>query len=410
MSSIDEEYQRAISWLFNQFPSYQNQGVQAYKPDLGNIKKLLEALQIDISAIQFIHVAGTNGKGTCTNYIGSILMENGYNTGVFTSPHLVDFRERIIVNGDKIDQRSVVEFFNTVRALPFSPSFFEVTLAMALRFFVQEKCEFVVLETGLGGRLDATNVVTPILSIITNIGLDHVNLLGDTFEKIAYEKAGIIKLKIPVIIGEFNNQTLPVFEKVALEKDASLFFITDNLVYKSHFTIKNYKQKNEKIILKAIEVLNQLGVKISNESVERGFTNVHRNTSYMGRFQITSKKPLEIIDVAHNEDGIIDLIQSVDQLDFKRLLVLYGSSSDKDYAKIISLFPQDAMIYFAEFTSSRSLKIENVEEEISAIHPNILFYKTVSEAYTAIEETRVEDDLTLITGSFYLISDFFQKK
>ncbi len=410
MSTLDEEFQQAISWLFNQFPSYQNQGVQAYKPDLGNILQLIEALQIDVSEIRFIHIAGTNGKGTCTNYIGSILMENGYKTGVFTSPHLIDFRERIIINGVKIDQRSVVDFCNKVKTFSFSPSFFEVTLAMALQFFTQEKCEYVILETGLGGRLDATNVVTPILSIITNIGLDHVDLLGDTIEKIAFEKAGIIKSNIPVIIGDVNNQTLPVFEKVALEKDASLFFITDNLVYKSHFTIKNYKQKNEKIILKAIEVLNQLGVKISNESVERGFTNVHRNTSYMGRFQITSKKPLEIVDVAHNEDGIIDLMQSVDQLDFKRLLVLYGSSSDKDYTKIISLFPKDAMIYFAEFTSSRSLKIESVEEEISSIHPNIQYYKTVSEAYTAIEEAREEDDLTLITGSFYLISDFFQKK
>lgn len=410
MSTISEAtYQQSISWLFNQFPSYQNKGVQAYKPDLGNIQLLIEALQIDSSAIQFIHVAGTNGKGTCTNYIGSILMESGNKTGVFTSPHLVDFRERMIVNGQKIDPKSVVNFCQKVKSLPFSPSFFEVSFAMALQFFVHEKCKYVVLETGLGGRLDATNIVTPILSIITNIGLDHVDLLGDTFEKIAFEKAGIIKPTVPVIIGEYTDKTLPVFEKVALANQAPLLFAKDEILKKSHFTIQNYKQKNEIIILKAIDVLKQLGVDISDDCVDNGFANIHQNTSYMGRFQITSEKPMEIVDVAHNEDGIRDLIHTIDQIVFQRLFILYGSSADKDYKKIISLFPKDAFIYFSEFTSDRSLKIDNVQQEIVSYFPKAQFYKTVSDAHVAIENARNEHDLTLITGSFYLISDFFQK-
>ncbi|MBN9292874.1 MAG: bifunctional folylpolyglutamate synthase/dihydrofolate synthase [Flavobacteriia bacterium] len=408
MSSSESGYQKTISWLFQQFPSYQNIGVKAYKPDLGNIRELIDYLKIDISAIQFIHVAGTNGKGTCTNYLASVLMESGYKTGVFTSPHIVDFRERIIINGKQIDEKSVIDFCQKIRDLSFAPSFFEISFAMALNYFAQEKCEFAVIETGLGGRLDATNIISPVLSIITNIGLDHVQLLGNTLPEIAFEKAGIIKENTPVIIGEYEVTTFPVFEKITKEKNAPLYLISSQPLRESRFKVENYKQKNEKIILEAILLLQQKGVKITEAGIENGFKNIYKNTSYRGRFQIISEKPLEIIDVAHNEDGIRDLMMAVKQFNYKRLHIIYGTSSDKNYEDLIKLFPLDAEIYFAEFSNARSLKMEAASERLRTDGRRISFYPSVVEAYESLKAIRNEEDLTLITGSFFLISDYFQ--
>lgn len=402
---METAYQETVSWLFQQFPAFQNVGVSAYKPDLKNIRALISELKLDFSDIKFIHIAGTNGKGTCTNYIGSVLMEQGYTTGIFTSPHILDFRERMLVNGQLIDKKMVIDFCEQIKNLSIEPSFFEITFALALSHFIAKKCDFVVLETGLGGRLDATNIVNPILSIITNIGFDHVQLLGDTLEKIAFEKAGIIKAETPVLIGEFTTETLPVFERVADEKNAVIYFADDYNVEKSHFSIDNYKRKNEKIILKAIEVLSSLNVKISNESIENGFKNIYHNTSYKGRFQIISEKPLEIVDVAHNEDGIKDLLNAIKQFSFEKLHIIYGSSSDKEYTKILDLFPDDAELYFTEFSNHRSVKIE----ELQLNKPNVTYFKDLQSAYLHVKNVRSNHDLTLITGSFYLISDYFAR-
>jgi len=408
MSSSESSYQKTISWLFRQFPSYQNIGVKAYKPDLGNIIALIDYLKIDISAIQFIHVAGTNGKGTCTNYLASVLMESGYKTGVFTSPHIVDFRERIIINGRQIDEKSVIDFCQKIQELHFFPSFFEISFAMALSYFAQEKCRFAVIETGLGGRLDATNIISPVLSIITNIGLDHVQLLGSTLPEIAFEKAGIIKENTPVIIGEYEVTTFPVFEKIAKERNAPLYLVSSQPLKKSHFKIKNYKQKNEKIILEAVFLLQQKGVRISTSAIENGFKNIYKNTSYRGRFQIISERPLEIVDVAHNEDGIKDLMMAIKQFNYKRLHIIYGTSSDKNYEELIKLFPSDAEIYFTEFSNARSLKMDVAREMLKADNRRISFYPSIVEAYESLKAIRNEEDLTLITGSFFLISDYFQ--
>lgn len=408
MSSSEFGYRKTISWLFQQFPSYQNIGVKAYKPDLGNIIELIDYLELDISDIQFIHVAGTNGKGTCTNYLASVLMESGYKTGVFTSPHIVDFRERIVIDGEQIDEKSVIDFCQKIQNLSFSPSFFEISFAMALNYFVQEKCEFAVIETGLGGRLDATNIISPVLSIITNIGLDHVQLLGNTLPEIAFEKAGIIKGNTPVIIGEYEITTFPVFEKIAKERNAPLHLVSSQPLKKSHFKIENYKQKNEKIILETILLLQQKEVRITEADIENGFKNIYKNTSYRGRFQIISEKPLEIVDVAHNEDGIKDLMIAVKQFNYKRLHIIYGTSSDKNYEDLIKLFPLDAEIYFAEFSNARSLKMGEARERLRADGRRISFYPSVVEAHESLKAIRNEEDLTLITGSFFLISDYFQ--
>lgn len=402
-TELDKAYQKTVSWLFQQFPAFQNVGASAYKPDLGNIRALINELNLDFSGIKFIHIAGTNGKGTCTNYIGSVLMEQGYTTGIFTSPHILDFRERMLVNGQFIDKETVIDFCEYIKNLSIEPSFFEITFALTLSHFIAKKCDFVVLETGLGGRLDATNIVNPILSIITNIGFDHVQLLGDTLEKIAFEKAGIIKTETPVLIGEFTAETLPVFERVANEKKSEIYFVNDYNVEKSYFPIDNYKRKNEKIILKAIDILRSLDVEISNESIENGFKNIYQNTSYKGRFQVISEKPLEIVDVAHNEDGIKDLLNAIKQISFDKLHIIYGSSSDKEYTKILDLFPDDATLYFTEFSNHRSVKME----ELKLNKPNIAYFKNIQTAYSHVKNVRSNEDLTLITGSFYLISDYF---
>lgn len=309
----------------------------------------------------------------------------------------------MLVNGQFIDKETVIDFCEYIKNLSIEPSFFEITFALTLSHFIAKKCDFVVLETGLGGRLDATNIVNPILSIITNIGFDHVQLLGDTLEKIAFEKAGIIKTETPVLIGEFTAETLPVFERVANEKKSEIYFVNDYNVEKSYFPIDNYKRKNEKIILKAIDILRSLDVEISNESIENGFKNIYQNTSYKGRFQVISEKPLEIVDVAHNEDGIKDLLNAIKQISFDKLHIIYGSSSDKEYTKILDLFPDDATLYFTEFSNHRSVKME----ELKLNKPNIAYFKNIQTAYSHVKNVRSNEDLTLITGSFYLISDYF---
>lgn len=408
MSDLDLIYQQEVSWLFEQFPSYQNIGTAAYKPDLGNIQALIDLLQIDYSAIKFIHIAGTNGKGTCTNYLGSILKEAGYKTGVFTSPHIVDFRERICLNGDNVTQEFVISFCKQIKSLSIKPSFFEITFAMALSYFVEQKCQFVVLETGLGGRLDATNVVIPILSVITNIGLDHVQLLGNTLAEIAYEKAGIIKANIPVLIGETTAETLSVFQKVAGERNAKIYIIDDSELQQSYFKIHSFKQKNEKIILKAIAVLRELGIDISNSAVDLGFQNIHKNTNYIGRFQIVSEKPLVIIDVAHNEDGIRELLLAIDKITYERLHIVYGASSDKDFMRIVGMFPREAHLYFTEFKSYRSVKADDVlKNNVLKSHFNTSFHLNIQDSLEAVKKVQSDNDLIVITGSFYLISDYF---
>lgn len=406
-TSLTERYKEATAWLFQQFPSFQQKGASAYKPDIGNIEALLAVLHVDLSNMKFIHIAGTNGKGSCTNYLGSILIEQGYTTGVFSSPHIVDYRERIIVNGEMIDEESVITFCDKIKKLDFSPSFFEITLALAFTYFAQKKCEYVVLETGLGGRLDATNVVTPILSVITNIGLDHTQLLGDTLSKVAYEKAGIIKTKVPVLIGEYTSETMIVFTAVATEKEAPLFLTDDFVVETSLFEYDNYQKKNEKTILKAIDILQTLGVEIAKESVLKGFENVHKNTSYRGRFQIMSKNPKIIVDVAHNVEGIKDLLLTIKQINHKKLRIIYGASSDKNYQEIIRLFPKEATIYFTAFMSERSVKIEELELAINDKDEIHYYFDKVEDAIELAKSHSKSEDLILITGSFYLISDFF---
>lgn len=403
-------YEASIEWLFEQFPAYQKIGQSAYKPDLGNTLSLCRQLEIGYDSLRFVHIAGTNGKGSTSSMIASVLIENKNTVGLFTSPHIHDFRERITVNGKQIPEERVVSFCNQIRAteLEVSPSFFEITWALALAYFIESNCNICVIETGLGGRLDSTNIISPILSVITNISLDHTNILGDTLARIAFEKAGIIKPGIPVVIGESLPETLPVFESKAKETGSKLIFAED-FVPKSEFVHPQgtYQRKNERTVRTALQALESKGFSFSPETIEKGIRNVSQNTGFRGRFEIISKEPLTIIDVAHNEDGIRQMLKTLELYQTGDLHIIYGTSSDKDIISILSLFPSNARFYLTEFTSQRSASLEDLKAVSKKLQLNALFFNHVKDALTSAQHSVNKSDTILITGSFFLVSDFF---
>jgi len=395
------DYQTTIDWLFKQFPSYQEIGKKAYKPDLGNIIQLCNHLHLDYNSLKYVHVAGTNGKGSTTNLLASICIEAGLKTGVFTSPHLLDFRERIAVNSDLIPQEEVILFCEKIRNLDFSPSFFEITFAMALAHFNKHKCDICIIETGLGGRLDATNIITPILSIITNISLDHTDLLGETISEIAFEKAGIIKQNLPVVIGEASSESLKVFEKVASERNSDLHIVQGNQTVQL-----DYKTINENTVKYSITFLRDY-FNITQQHIIQGIENIFKNRNFLGRFQYFEHSPNVILDVAHNPAGIEQLFNLVNQQTFKgQLHIIYGASSDKNVEEIISLFPKEAIISFCEFSTDRTMKIENFKQISSNFNLKFNFFHRIQDAYIKTKNSVNKDDTIIITGSFFLISDF----
>jgi dihydrofolate synthase/folylpolyglutamate synthase len=402
-------YEVAIEWLFNQFPSYQKIGKKAYKPDLTNIKSLCQELDIQFSKLNFIHVAGTNGKGTTTNMISSILIEEGYKVGTFTSPHIEDFRERIVINNKLISENLVINFCKKVKNTKFniSPSFFEITFAMALAHFENEKCDFCVIETGLGGRLDSTNIISPILTIITNISLDHTDILGNNLENIAYEKGGIIKNNIPVVIGEYNSETFPVFEKIAFNNKSKLIKAWEtNLKTEAFINKEGYPFTNERTVRASIEELKSR-IRISDKKIEQGIKNINKNTPYRGRFQKVCDFPKVILDVGHNEDGIRSALYMAQKDLQGKLYIIYGTSSDKDLNKIIPLFPLSAKIYFTEFSNQRSYKKSDFIQNTANNNTFLDFFGSIKEIYPKLKTTVNKEDTILVIGSFFLIQDFF---
>ena len=403
-------YSHTVDWLFNQFPSYQNIGKKAYKPDLSNISRLCEKLNIDFSRLKYIHVAGTNGKGTTTNMISSILIEEGYKVGTFTSPHIEDFRERIVINNQLISEDEVISFCDKVKKakLDISPSFFEISFAMALNHFLNEMCDVCVIETGLGGRLDSTNIINPILSIITNISLDHTDILGNTLESIAFEKGGIIKDNTPVVIGEYHKDTFPTFEKIATDKIATLNKAWDTDFNNEVFIYKHgYLNTNERTVRCAIEIIKET-FPISDVSITNGIKNIHLNTPYRGRFQVIHENPTVILDVGHNEDGISSCLMMVKKQLKGNLHIIYGASSDKDLSKITPLFPNQATLYFSEFSNNRSYKIADFKKNVEKIIRFSNYFTSIEEIYPKLKTSVNKEDTILITGSFFIIHDFFR--
>lgn len=398
--------------MFEQFPSYQKIGSKAYKPTLENILKITKRINSPERDLKFVHVAGSNGKGSTCSMLASILTEAGYKVGLFTSPHISDFTERIRINGECIPKDNVVSFIQRIRkdSFDFSPSFFEVTFAMALRHFKGEKCDICIIETGLGGRLDATNIISPILSVITNISLEHTNILGETIEEIAIEKAGIIKENIPVVLGRMSEELLEQFANISDKKNAKVYF-TEN---KSHsFSLPllgEYQKDNFQLVLNAVHLLKSTDFSISEVAIQKGLDRLSKNTGFAGRLQIVGKKPLVIMDVSHNADGIKATISCIEEINKGKLHIVFGSSSDKDLSTIFKELPENANLFFTEFSNQRSCSIASFKKESEQNKfQNVAFFSNPQNALENAKLTANQSDTILVIGSFFLVGDLMKK-
>jgi dihydrofolate synthase / folylpolyglutamate synthase len=400
-----ETYTQAVSWLFDQFPSYQNNGASAYKPGLKQTTDLLQFLGVYPENMSVIHVAGTNGKGSTCSYMSSILTENNEKVGLFTSPHIFDFRERIRINGVQIDEASVVNFCQRVidLHLGFEPSFFEVTFAMAIDHFQRNNCSYAVIETGMGGRLDSTNVLQSKIAVITNIGLDHTQFLGETLPEIAMEKAGIIKSSQPVVIGQTQKEIEALFIEKANSFSAPISFADkENWNIIESLELPEHQKTNLKTALCALQKLN---VPFSEETIQKALQNLHLNTGLFGRLTKVSENPLIYLDVSHNQDGIQATLMDLRTIQFDQLHIIYGASQDKNASSILSLFPDEALIHLCEFRNNRSLKeielltLKNSDPRISSVSNNV--NATVKKLMLEVPK----QDLILVTGSFFLLAD-----
>ncbi len=424
-------YKETIEYLFTHLPMYQRIGPAAFKKDLTNTIALLKILDDPHKKITSIHVAGTNGKGSVSNMLASVLQEAGYSTGLYTSPHLLDFRERIRLNGIMCEKEFVIEFVEKIKPhIPeIEPSFFEITVAMAFEYFAQKEVDIAVIEVGLGGRLDSTNVITPILSIITNISYDHQMMLGNTLKEIAGEKAGIIKKNIPVVIGEFHEETFPVFLEKTNSHAASIFLASENvqaeilieeldkielnisyldqLIYPSLMLdlTGTYQLKNIKTTIQSIEVLRSIGVEMPEEAVYEGLKQVKKNTGFAGRWQIISDHPLIICDCAHNSAGLEELFEQVKNTHFEKLHIVTGAVNDKDLGANLKQFPKTATYYFCKPDIPRGLDAEILEQMAGSVGLHGKSYKSVREALNFAKQEMNEEDLLLICGSIFVVAE-----
>jgi dihydrofolate synthase/folylpolyglutamate synthase len=401
-------YSDTLTWMFGRLPMFQREGASAYRKDLTNIRLLCDYLGKPHEKFRSIHVAGTNGKGSTSHMLASVFMESGYRCGLYTSPHLVDFRERIAINGNKIGEQDVVDFIAENRNFfeQHDLSFFEMTVGLAFDYFAGQKVDIAVIETGMGGRLDATNIITPELAIITNIGLDHTQFLGDTLQLIANEKAGIIKANIPVVVGEVLPETKIVFEQVALLHDADLHIAKpqDVTSYESDL-LGHYQTKNKQTVLAAVEILNKKGYDLPNLSVRSGIKKVVRNTGLQGRWQLLGEKPWIIADTAHNEHGLAASLPQLNAYSYQRLHIVFGMVQDKEAAHILKMFPKNAVYYFCRPNIPRGRDV--AELAILAKKENLTgtCHESVADAYKAAIEAATEKDLIFIGGSTFVVAE-----
>lgn len=402
-------YQDTIQYLYNSTPVFEHVGASAYKEGLSNSWALDEHFNHPHTKFKTIHVAGTNGKGSCSHTIAAILQAEGYRVGLFTSPHLVDFRERIKVNGDCISQEYVMDFVENERSFfePLHPSFFELTTAMAFKYFADSHVDIAVIEVGLGGRLDCTNIITPILSVITNISFDHTQFLGDTLEKIAMEKAGIIKRDIPIVIGETTPETRNVFIQKAKEMNAPIFFAEEYnnpIANELDFELKgSYQLKNKQTILCAV---NHLPLSISPSSIKEGLSHVVELTGLMGRWQTIRERPTVICDTGHNVGGWQYLSQQIKSQSCKNLHIVFGMVDDKDIDTVMNMLPTNATYYFTQAQTKRAIPANIVKEKGKEHHLKGYVFPQVADAYKAALHHANEDDFIFVGGSSYIVADF----
>ena len=419
-------YQETITYLYNSAPLFQNIGQGAYKEGLSNTHALDEHFNHPHRQFRTIHVAGTNGKGSCSHTIAAMLQAAGYKVGLYTSPHLVDFRERIRVNGTPIEEQFVVDFVDLHRSFfePLHPSFFELTTAMAFYYFAEQQVDIAVIEVGLGGRLDCTNIISPDLTVITNISFDHVGFLGDTLAKIAHEKAGIIKSHTPIIIGEHNEETRPVFEAEAAEKEAPITFAQDALLYTEKAVQTDYdhyigtpygelraelrgycQEKNVNTLLHAISELQRLGYNISEEAVHEGFAHVCNLTGLRGRWQQLLTSPRLICDTGHNIGGFQYLVPQINAQPCKQLRIVFGMVNDKDINAVLALMPKHANYYFSQASVARALPSPELQALAAKHGLHGTTFPTVAEATRAALREADKEDFIYVGGSSFIVAD-----
>jgi len=424
-------YKQTLDYLFAKLPMFSRIGVAAYKADLNNTIRLCESLGNPHTKFKSVHIAGTNGKGSVSHMLAAIFQTAGYKTGLYTSPHLKDFRERIRVNGRMISEKFVVDFTEKIKPLiaEIEPSFFEITVAMAFDYFKESNVDIAIVETGLGGRLDSTNVLTPELSVITNIGMDHMNILGDTLEKIAGEKAGIIKKNTPVIAGEVLPDTQPVFEAKAQEENASLVIAsqkrqatdwkweknelivevaeehsTDHKTY--HLDLPGiYQLKNLLTVLEACYQLKRKGWKLEDDVIHEGLQQVKKLTGLHGRWDIIHQHPAIVLDVAHNEDGIKQLVEQIEVTDHRELHLVTGFVKDKEIDKVLSMLPRTAHYYFTQANIPRALDAETLLQKAKRYKLEGKTYDNVNLALKEAKAKAAKDDLIVVCGSVFLIGE-----
>ncbi|MDI1256547.1 MAG: bifunctional folylpolyglutamate synthase/dihydrofolate synthase [Flavobacterium sp.] len=402
-------YQQTVEWMFSQLPVYQFQGASAYKADLSNAILLADHLGNPQQNLKCIHVAGTNGKGSTSHLLASILQEAGYKTGLYTSPHLKDFRERIKINGAEISEDFVTEFIaaNIIFFEKNELSFFEMTVGLAFDYFKKENVDIAIIEVGMGGRLDATNIIKPLISVITNIGLDHTQFLGTTLPEIAFEKAGIIKAGIPVVIGEYTSETKPVFLKKSEELTSPIYFASDLIAttYPSAL-LGDYQIQNKKTVLQAIRVLqSQNEFSVSEEKIKLGFLNVIKNTGLQGRWQQIQSNPKVICDTAHNSHGLKIVLNQIAQDDFDQLHIVLGVVNDKDLDSILPLFPKDAFYYFAKPNIPRGLDATVLKRKAAEFGLVGASYASVSAAYSVALKAAKKADFIYVGGSTFVVAE-----
>ena len=406
--SLQMNYIETTEWLFNKLPMFQQQGAKAYKADLKNILALSNHLNSPQKYFKTVHVAGTNGKGSTSSMLASILQEAGYKVGLFTSPHLKDYRERIKINGKKISKEFVVDFVEDNKEFfeDHSLSFFEMTTGLAFSYFHIEKVDVAIIEVGMGGRLDSTNIVDPILSLITNIGFDHKQFLGDTLDMIAYEKAGIIKPRVPVVVGETTKETKRVFEAIAALNLSELHFAETKSFPHYECALKgDYQEHNIKTVLTAISLL-KVHFSVTKKDIENGLKNVVVNTGLLGRWQVLQEdNPFIVCDTAHNEHGLKIVINQLKKLDAKRLRFVLGFVNDKDLDEILTLFPKDAQYYFCKPNVARGLETDKLFELAQKNNLVGKIFNSVAEAYkTAIQDSDNED-VIYVGGSTFVVAE-----
>ena len=404
------KYDQYTEYLFSQVPMFQNVGSNAYKEGLENTHILDEHFGHPHTQFRAIHVAGTNGKGSCSHTIASVLQEAGYKVGLFTSPHLTDFRERIRVNGTMIPEQYVMDFIDNERDFfePLHPTFFELTTALAFKYFAEQKVDVAVIEVGLGGRLDCTNIITPDISIITNISFDHVQYLGDTLAKIAGEKAGIIKHGVPVIIGEKHPETTPVFTEKAKREQAPLYFAEDFKPNKDYqYELKGlYQSKNLQTSLCAIDQLIRNGYHITEENIQNGLLHVTHHTGLRGRWQIVRHSPTVICDTGHNVGGITYIAQQLKEQKCQELRIVFGMVSDKDVNSVLELMPQNAKYYFCQASVKRAMPHHQLKRLAKQHNLQGNSYKTVENAYKKALSQSNPNDCIFVGGSTFVVADF----